>query len=159
MGQKPTKPTKLKVLEGNRGKRELPKNEPNPRPVAPKCPNDIDRDAKKVWRRLAPKLEKMGLLTETDGDMFATLCQMRSRLVAIHNFIKSQNQSLVQETQKPAPDGGIMTEYKPSPYVVMEKQYYQIFRMYAGEFGLSPRGRVGLSVGAGDSDDGEDLIR
>ena len=54
------KPTNLKVLEGNRSKLPPPKDEPKPRPTAPECPADIDPKAKKVWSRLAPKLEKLG---------------------------------------------------------------------------------------------------
>jgi len=140
------KATKLKVLEGNRGKRQLPTDEPKPQPIAPECPKDIDPKAKKVWAQLAPKLVKLGLLTETDGDVFAALCQQRSRLEFIHRQLrKRDNKSLVD-------DG------KANAYVVMEKQYYQIFRMYASEFGITPRGRVGLSVGGKelmpDDDDG-----
>lgn len=157
MSQKPSKPTALKLLEGNRGKRDLPTDEPKPRPIAPPVPSDIDTQAKKVWHRLAPKLEKLGLLTETDGDAFANLCQIRSRLIAIHNFVKKDNKSLVQESEKPSPDGGVFYEYKPSPYIIMEKQYYDLFRKYAAEFGLTPRGRVGLSVGSKEGE-GDDLI-
>lgn len=162
MAKKAYKPTSLRALEGGRS-RSLPKpedvDEPKPIPKAPSCPSDLDSGAKAVWKKLAPKLEKLGLLTETDGDNFAIVCQIRSRLKSIHKFIKEENPSLVQEIQKPDPDGGTRIEYKPSPYVVMEKQYYQLFRLAAAEFGLSPRSRVGLSVGAGKEDDsGADLL-
>ena len=153
-----TKPIPLKVLEGNRGKRVLPENEPKPRPKAPECPDDIDDEARGVWKQLAPVLEKLGLLTETDGAGFAHLCQIRARIMAIHRFIRDNNASLVQEVHKPDPDGGMRCEYKPSPYVVMEKQYYQLFRLYASDYGLTPRGRVGLTVGVDKDDDGEDLL-
>ena len=153
------KPTKLKIIEGNPGKRPLPENEPKPRPKAPSIAEGLDDNAREMWEFLAPKLEKMGLLTEIDGDSFANLCQLRSRLVAIRKFINEENRSLVQEVHKPDPDGGMRKEYKPSPYVVMEKQYMEIFRHHASEFGLSPRGRVGLSVGsANDDDKGYDLL-
>jgi len=150
MPKRPIKPTKLRALEGGRS-HSLPKpedvleSEPQPRPKAPKCPPDLDKEAKKAWRKLAPTLERLGLLTEADGWAFANLCQIRSRLVAIHKFLK-RAPALVQDNQK------------PSPLVVLERQYYQIFRMYAAEFGLTPRGRVGLVVGSGDDDDGEDFL-
>lgn len=51
-GRKP-KPTALKVLEGNPGKRQLNVVEPKPRNKAPKCPAWLDAEAKKEWRRLA----------------------------------------------------------------------------------------------------------
>lgn len=37
-GKKP-KPTNLKILEGNPGKRPLNLNEPKPIPIAPECPD------------------------------------------------------------------------------------------------------------------------
>ena len=123
------KPTTLKLIEGNPGKRPLPENEPTPYPKAPKCPDDIDSGAQNVWKRLGPKLERLGLLTETDGDLFSMLCQIRSRLVWIHQEIDKGD------------------EKKRSFLLKEERLYSALLRQYATEFGLSPRGRVGLTVG------------
>jgi len=122
------KPTTLKLIEGNPGKRPLPENEPTPYPKAPKCPDDIDSGAQDVWKRLGPKLERLGLLTETDGDLFSMLCQIRSRLVWIHQEIDKGD------------------EKKRSFLLKEERLYSALLRQYATEFGLSPRGRVGLTV-------------
>ena len=151
------KPTALKLLEGNPGKRKLLENEPKPYPKAPPMPEYLDEKALEAWGILAPKLERIGLFTEIDGDMLANVCTLRSRLLAIRKYINEENKSLVAEVHKPDPDGGVRIEYKPSPYVVMEKQYMEIYRRHASEFGLSPRGRVGLSVGK-DEDDGDDWM-
>ena len=122
------KPTTLKLIEGNPGKRPLPENEPTPYPKAPECPDDIDSGAQDVWKRLGPKLERLGLLTETDGDLFSMLCQIRSRLVWIHQEIDKGD------------------EKKRSFLLKEERLYSALLRQYATEFGLSPRGRVGLTV-------------
>ena len=122
------KPTTLKLIEGNPGKRPLPENEPTPYPKAPECPDDIDSGAQDVWKRLGPKLERLGLLTETDGDLFSMLCQIRSRLVWIHQEIDKGDES------------------KRSFLLKEERLYSALLRQYATEFGLSPRGRVGLTV-------------
>lgn len=45
-GRKP-KPTALKILEGNPGKRKLNAKEPTPLKKAPKCPAWLDAEAKK----------------------------------------------------------------------------------------------------------------
>lgn len=159
MGQRPSKATSLKVLEGNRGKRPLPDSEPKPNPKAPKCPAWLDSTAKSTWKSLAPKLVRIGLLTEIDGPMFALMCQQYSRMVAIGKFINKENTSLIQEVQKPDPDGGIRYEYKQGPYPIMEKQYAPIFRMFAKEFGLTPVGRAGLAIKSDKTDDdGADLL-
>ena len=57
----------------------------------------------------------------------------------------------------PMKEDSLSKENKQSPYVVMEKQYYQLFRMFAKEFGLTPVGRIGLVVGA-EADDDDDLL-
>lgn len=71
-GRKP-KPTRLKLLEGNPGKRRIP-NDPKPKPIAPSCPSWIPKEGKALWKQLAPKLERLGLLRETDGEAFAAMC-------------------------------------------------------------------------------------
>lgn len=70
---RPPKPTAVKELEGNPGKRPLNKNEPKPKQTAPKCPSWLEPDAKKEWRRLSKELESMGLLTEVDMAIFVKL--------------------------------------------------------------------------------------
>ena len=64
-GRKPT-PTAIKELEGNPGKRKLNDKEPRPEKKAPSCPKWLEPEAKKEWRRLAKKMELMGVLTEVD---------------------------------------------------------------------------------------------
>ena len=66
-GRKPL-PTALKVLEGDRGKgrRPINQNEPAPPQKNVKCPDWLMPEAKKEWKRLAPALMAMGILTEHD---------------------------------------------------------------------------------------------
>lgn len=69
-GRKP-KPTAIKELEGNPGKRPLNKNEPKPDKKAPRCPAWLEEEAKKEWKRTGTMLEQLGLLTEMDMAAFA----------------------------------------------------------------------------------------
>lgn len=75
-GRKPL-PTALKELEGDRGKgrRPLNKDEPTPPQDNVKCPAWLMPEAKKEWKRLAPSLIAMGVLTEHDMEAFAGYCQ------------------------------------------------------------------------------------
>ena len=75
-GRKPL-PTALKELEGDRGKgrRPLNKDEPMPPQDNVKCPAWLMPEAKKEWKRLAPSLISMGILTEHDMEAFAGYCQ------------------------------------------------------------------------------------
>ena len=73
-GRKP-KPTALKLLEGNPGKRPLNDREPVPLKGDIKCPDWLLPEAKKEWKRLAPALEAMGVLTMADLTAFEGYCQ------------------------------------------------------------------------------------
>ena len=153
MGKRASKPTQLRVLENSRSEKgEKPEvtlaKEPQPTVAEPEPPVHLDKKAKSVWKKLAPQLLELKLLTEIDGAAFGMLCQQISRIDSIHKFINKNNQSLIQEKITIDGSGQEHSEYKPSAYVVMEKQYYQIFRQFAKEFGLTPVGRVGLTVGA-----------
>lgn len=64
-GRKP-KPTALKVLEGNPGHRPLNKKEPMLKGRLPRCPDWLEDDAKKEWKRLGKVLAEMGMLTNLD---------------------------------------------------------------------------------------------
>lgn len=72
------KPTALKILEGNPGKRKI-KDTGEPMPnvldVIPDPPEWLMPDAVDEWNKLAPSLMALGLLTEVDLSAFATLCQ------------------------------------------------------------------------------------
>ena len=71
-GRKP-KPTALKKLEGNPGKRKMNTKEPVPGKGMPDCPKWLLPEAKEEWKRLCQKLSDMGL-TEVDilkkGDFY-----------------------------------------------------------------------------------------
>jgi len=77
MAGRPLKPTALKVLQGNPGKRPLNNREPKPEIGAAvpeyllKMPGPLAQ-----WRRWAPKLTALGVLTEVDAPAFARLCRL-----------------------------------------------------------------------------------
>ncbi len=75
----PPKPRKLKLLEGNRGKRSLDLDEPQPKLGAPSMPDDLSPYAAEAWADLVPKLDRMGLLTEVDGPALRVLCEAISQ--------------------------------------------------------------------------------
>lgn len=77
-GRKP-KPTAVKKLEGNPGKRKLNTKEPVPGKGMPDCPKWLLPDAREEWKRLSEKLNQMGVLTEIDRSAFAAYCQSYAR--------------------------------------------------------------------------------
>src|SRR5262249_37411259 len=72
-GRRP-KPTHLKLLQGNPGKRPYNANEPKPAPQVPSPPEHLTEVALKEWNRLAELLGRIGLLTAIDRTAFAAYC-------------------------------------------------------------------------------------
>src|SRR5690348_4755966 len=58
-GPKPI-PTNLRVIQGNKGKRPLPRNEPRPPTNMPEPPPYVSGYARQEWDRLADSLYRMG---------------------------------------------------------------------------------------------------
>ena len=83
----------MKILEGNPGKRPLNENEPIPPKGNIKCPSWLEPEAKKEWKRLAPSLEAMGVLTQVDLTAFAGYCQAYARWREAEEFL-SQHGSI-----------------------------------------------------------------
>jgi phage terminase small subunit len=76
MRGRPTKPTALKILQGNPGGRPLPENEPIPPDGEVEKPEGMSAPAGAMWDRYAPMIEEMGLLTVADVPAFAFLCAL-----------------------------------------------------------------------------------
>ena len=139
-GRKPT-PTALKVLEGNPGKRKLNENEPRPEKKAPSCPKWLEPEAKKEWRRLAKKMEALGILTEVDMAAFAGYCQAYVRWREAEEFL-TQHGTIFK-----TPSGYV----QQVPQVSIAMQQLKIMQSFCAEFGLTPASRARLYANSGDS--------
>jgi len=131
------KPTALKILEGNPGKRPLPTNEPKPIPLAPKCPAWLPKLAKRKWKELSPKLEALGLLTELDGEALATLCLHWALMIEASEDIKARGLLIPSVKDK--------TLIK-NPSLQIFRDNSVAFDRYASHFGMDPQSRSRLSV-------------
>ena len=87
-GRKP-KPTAVKKLEGNPGKRKLNNKELDPKKRMPACPDWLMPEAKKEWERLAELMNQMDVLTEADMAAFAAYCQSYVRWKEAQEHITS----------------------------------------------------------------------
>lgn len=149
-GRKP-KPTALKILEGNPGKRPLNEYEPKPDKKAPKCPAWLDKEAKKEWRRMSSQLEVIGVLTEVDMAAFAGYCQAYARWKEAEEFI-TKHGTIVK-----TPSG----YWQQVPQVSIAQTYLKIMNKFCEEFGLTPSARSRITAGSGtveSSDPMEDIL-
>ena len=129
-GRKP-KPTAMKQLEGNPGKRKLNSNEPQPERTAPECPDWLSEEAKAEWHRLADVMEAMGILTEIDMAAFAGYCQSYARWKEAEEFI-TRHGAIVK-----TPSG----YWQQVPQVSIAQQYLKDMHKFAEQFGLTPASR------------------
>ena len=155
------KPTALKVLDGNPGKRPLPKNEPKPEPTAPTCPSFLTGPAKYEWKRIAPQLEKIGLLTQIDRAALAGYCQSWADYKEAKEFIaKNGSVCILWEREK---DGTIKKDFagepiirymQPYPQVGIANKALQQMKSFCASFGMTPSDRSGMELpGAKEQDD------
>ena len=149
-GRKP-KPTPLKLLEGNPGKRPLPKGEVRLASKAPRCPQWLEEDAKKEWKRMGKILEQMGILTEMDMTAFAGYCQAYARWKEAEEFL-SKHGSIIK-----TPNGYL----QQVPQVSISQTNLKILLKFCEQFGLTPSARNRLAtmdVEVGTGNEMEDLL-
>lgn len=135
-GRKP-KPTAVKVLEGNPGKRSLNVYEPTPENKAPECPSWLNDEAKAEWNRLVDKMVELGTLTEMDMAAFAGYCQSYARWKEAEEFIEKHD-NIVK-----TPSG----YWQQVPQVSIAQTNLKVMLKFCSEFGLTPSSRSRMIAG------------
>lgn len=134
-GRKP-KPTTLKLLEGNPGKRPISGREPRPPATRPTCPAHLSPTAKAEWKRLAPTLNRIGVLTQVDRAALAAYCQAYGRWVEAERKLKETPPLLK------TPAGYV----QQSPWLTISNKQMELMAKYMAELGLTPSSRTRLAV-------------
>ena len=145
---RPPKPTALKILQGNPGKRPLNENEPvfQKSDNTLKPPAFLSSNAKKEWKRIAPMLTQNNLLTDADMATLAAYCQSYHRWVEAEKIINKYGMTC--ETT----NGNIIQR----PEVGIANKSMGEMIKCAKEFGLTPSSRANLK--ALDSIEQEDSL-
>lgn len=137
------KPTAMKRAAGNPGMRALNEKEPKPTGNA-EPPKFLDRVARAEWRRVAPELERMGILTAVDQSEFAAYCQSWSEYL---RSVKELNEKHAADLLSwPASASG------KHPLYGIVADAAKRFRQFAGDFGLNPSARSGIVCGVSRGD-------
>lgn len=138
---RPPKPTRLKELAGNPGKRALNKREPRPTVAVPTRPAWLLPEAKREWTRLARELGPLGLVTLVDRGALAAYCQSWARYV-------EAERRLTEMQSDPAVESIDLRRQA----MVSNKRLTEVMALGA-KFGLSPSDRTRLTVPTSESAD------
>ena len=152
-GRRP-KPTALKKLQGNPGKRKLNEAEPKIAQADPVMPRDLSKPAAQEWRRIVPELRQMGVLSTVDRAALAAYCHAYERWFDAEKDVRRYGR-IVRE---PILHQGVRTGYirlKKNPAVTISETATKIMKAFLCEFGMTPssRSRVRIDKPAvGDED-------
>jgi P27 family predicted phage terminase small subunit len=150
-GRRP-KPTHLKVVAGNPGKRAINKKEPKPAREIPSCPAYLSDTAKVAWGRLSVLLDRMGVLTEADGVALERLCDCYAEILECRALIEEQGRTYSSIRGVGDDDSPIeQVLMKANPAVAMLADADRRFKSYLVEFGLTPAARSKVQT-KGDGD-------
>ena len=148
MGGPPPKPTHLKLITGNPGKRPLNKHEPQPRRErVPSPPVELCEDAKIEWRRIARELHRLGLLTFVDRGALAVSCQAYGRWIAAERALArmAERDQLTYALMIKTTNGNAIQ----NPLVSTANKAMIAYMRCASEFGMTPASRTRISTPQG----------
>lgn len=137
---RPPKPTPLKLVEGNPGKRPIRAGVKTP-PSKPRRPQWLVGYARKEWDRITPELDSMGILARVDRNTLAGFCIAVAGMKAAYQDLNKRG-FLIPSARK---DGDLVKN--PSNQLLRDN--LKLISSFSSMFGLSPSDRVRLTGEAG----------
>jgi P27 family predicted phage terminase small subunit len=131
-GRKKTPSALLKGLDGGK----LRPGEPKPPEGVVRMPSGLSGRAQTQWRKLAPDLIRMGVLTAVDASAFAIYCEQWN--------VYDKAQAAVNEFG-PTVRGRNGEPIRNPAYSIMRDSVLLINKL-GQQFGLTPSGRAGIVV-------------
>ena len=140
-GRKP-KPTKLKLVAGNPGKRKINTKEPKPMNVAPRQPAEMNADEKKVWKYITEELGHMGILASSDQGVIAAYCHWAALSIKAKRLLNKLGESGKDPEIITTKSGNIIQ----NPWLgIANRANHEIVKV-AAQLGLDPTARTRLEV-------------
>jgi P27 family predicted phage terminase small subunit len=144
-GGRPPKPTRLKELEGNPGKRALNRDEPRFSAQGLTCPRWLDGEARKEWRRASKLLLAQRVATAADRSALAAYCVSYARWQQAETALSEGG--LSQEIPVCNKQGDVVgMKDVVRPEVLIAQQYQRLMMAAAGKLGMDPSSRSKVSV-------------
>lgn len=152
-GRKP-KPTHLKLVSGNAGRRPLNSAEPKHALSIPSPPHELSDDAKVEWGRVADRLYRAGTLTEVDRAALGAYCQAYGRWI-------HAERTLAKMAENDKATGGLLIKTSngnaiQNPLVGIANKAAADMVRYAAEFGMTPSARSRIKAEGAPNEDEAD---
>ena len=146
----PPKPTALKVLQGNPGKRRLNDSEPTPPPGPVSPPSWLTGKSRRAWRWIAPVLDAMGCLTTADPHALAMLCDAYGDYLDARTIIRDEGRTYESRHLQMDAAGNTFERViiRARPEVAMMSDAWKRMRVLMQEFGMTPSSRSRIKTGA-----------
>ncbi len=144
----PRKPIHLHLVQGTTRKG---RHEPAAEPAAkrldapPEPPEHLGAEAAKCWRRVAPMLTGMGVLTDSDLPAFEQLCMTWQEIQDLNVTLEILGGTTYETTSI---QGGFMR--RSHPEVAQRADAVRRLLAFMGQFGLTPSARARLAVPGAD---------
>lgn len=141
----PPKPTALKLIEGNKGKRSLNKHEPDPEYLSDlTAPGYLSVPASAVWDEIVPHLRQAKLLTKVDVPMLAMGCNAIAQYrAAAHRA----GEELIRSKTIEGEDGKtVETGEHVNPWLIVQSMSFKQAMAVFQQFGMSPAARTRVAV-------------
>lgn len=140
-GRKP-RPTDLKRLAGNPGKRALNNAEPRPRVVLPRPPAHLSDEEKTKWKSLVRELHPLGLVTVLDLDQLSTYCVIWCRWMKAEKLVREKGEIIKTAA------GNIIQ----NPYLSIANRALDQLNKLGAEFGMTPSARSRVKTDVPDAE-------
>lgn len=137
-GRKP-KPTRIKEVEGNPGRRPLNLREPKPDfpPGLPEPPEHLGPHARKEWSRAGKLLLDSRILTVADLPALEAYCVIYGRWSEAERNLQRSG-LVVRVKGQPFP--------QLNPFLIVANQCLKQMRAFLVEFGMTPSSRVRIAA-------------
>lgn len=149
-GRRP-KPTAVKALAGNPGKRKLNKSEPQFE-GGPTCPEFLNTDARCEWNRIVVQLMHLNMLRSVDTAALAAYCLSYARWMAAEKIVNAEGQTIQDPLTNKAGDI-VGYKVKRHPATVIAREAQAAMLRAAGLFGFDPSSRSRISLGEAPKED------
>ena len=146
MAGRTPKPTSLKLVAGNPGKRALNKQEPDPDYLQDlTAPEWLKPAARTVWDEMAPQACKAKLLTEVDVQTFAMGCVAMAEYRKASDRVDADGAIKIKKTIDKEGNEVDAGEYM-NPWAGAQSMYFKQAMAAFTQFGMTPRARTGIAV-------------